>query len=207
MHLFAKSCLITAVLTASLSLCGQEQQRFSGPNLLARLSFDNSSALQSQRTRHICIAVDRDGSYRMMRGMESLRWIPRLTPDWIERLETQRLEGTMSQEQLLQFKALLESADFRSLSGNHGGLIRQSAEIFAAEIPVLGKQVSDGTLHVQWLNGDGESPFPPPVNKIVDWLNRFEPVNAKPLVNLEFQDVCPSVGLQLLQPTVASNMP
>jgi hypothetical protein len=201
MRFSVKACLITAVLTAISTLYGQEHSHFSDPNLLAKLSFDSSGAVLIQGVQHICIAVSRDGTYRMMRSpiLGMLRSDP-------ARL-AQRVQGTMSGEQLQRLKTLLDSSDLRSVSGNHSGIIRQSAEIFAAEIPAANKQVSDGTLHVQWLNADGQNPFPSPLNKIVDWLNDFEPVNAKPLADLEFQDVCPSVGLQRLQPSVASRVP
>ncbi len=194
MRLPTKACVMTAVLTASLTQYGQEPQRFSDPNLLAKLSFDSSGVVLSRGIQHICMAVSRDGTFRMMRRPDPARL-------------TERIQGAMSGEQLEQLKALLDSSDLRSFSGNHSGIIRQSAETFAVEIPIPDKQVSDGALHIQWVNGDGKSPFPPPVNKIFDWLNHFEPVNAKPLANLEFQDVCPSVGLQRLQPSVASNAP
>jgi hypothetical protein len=44
------------------------------------------------------------------------------------------------------------------------------------------------------------------VRKIVDWMNGFEPGNAKRSANMEFRDVCPSGGLQFVQP-VASSLP
>jgi hypothetical protein len=222
MRVFAKLFLMAAVLTASLALCAQEHQPYSGPgqqrpadpNLLARLAFD-SGGLQSPGSQHICLAVDRDGSYRMMRINAGLRMVGTLNldpakpdQDTARKLlnPTERLEGTMSQKQLLQFKTLLGSPDLRPLSGNHFALIRQSAETFTAEIPVVDKQASDGTLHVHLLNADGQSPFPEPARKIVDWLNRFEPTNANRSANLEFRNVCPTGGLQFVQP-VASSAP
>jgi hypothetical protein len=201
MRLSAKACFMTAVLTASLPLYGQQQQGLSDPNLLAKLSFDSSGVVESQGIEHICMAVSRDGAYRMIRRpvRDSLSSDP-------ARL-TERIQGAMSEQQLQQLKTLLDSSELRSLSGSHSGIIRQSAQTFGAEIPISDKQVSDGVLHLQWVDGDGKSPFPPPVNKIVVWLHHFEPVNAKPLANLEVQDVCPSVGLERLQPSVASKLP
>lgn len=195
MNLFVRSCVVAAALTASLGVRAQEHSRFYDPNLLARLSFDNSTALETQGSQHICIAVSKDGSYRMVRRLVRL----------VGAYSMLRLEGTLPEEQLQQLQKLVGSSDLRFLPGNHTGLIRQSAESFAAEIPILGKQVGDGTLHVQWLNADGESPFPPPVSRILDWLNHFQPGSAKLLADLEFQDVCPSVGFKLLQPSVAAN--
>jgi hypothetical protein len=58
---------------------------------------------------------------------------------------------------------------------------------------------------LQWLNADGESPFPESVAKIVDWLQQFEPKNGKDFEYTEFPNVCPSGGLRLVQPAVADN--
>jgi hypothetical protein len=142
MHPCAKSCLIAIVLTASLFLSGQERYQFSDPNLLARLSFDNSGSLQSAATRHICLAVSKDGSYRMVRRLADLYALD-------------RLEGVMSHEQLQEFQKLVGSSDLRSLPENYGSLIRQSAESFAAEIATSDQLVNNGTLRVKWLNADG----------------------------------------------------
>ena len=216
MRLYTKCFLMTAVLTIPLILSGQEHQRVSDPNLLARLAFD-SGGLQSPGSQHTCLAVDRDGNYRMMRINAGVRMVrtPNLDPAGPTNTNevirtppdpTERLQGTLSAEQLVQLQTLLGSSDLQPLSGNHFALIRQSAQTFSAEIPVAGKQVSDDGLHLHLLNADGQSPFPAPVRKIVDWLSRFEPKNAKPAADLEFRDVCPGGGLQLVQP-VASSAP
>jgi hypothetical protein len=215
MRLCSKFFLVAAFLTLSLMLCAQEQQHFSDPNLLARLAFD-SGVLQSMGGQHVCLAVDRDGSYRMLRTNAGVRMIGTQNLDPTKPLSnedirmllnpTERMEGTLSPEQLLQLKGLLESSDLRPLSGNHFALIRQSAETFTAEIPASGKQTSDAAVRLHLLNADGQSPFPVPVRKIVDWMNGFEPGNAKRSANMEFRDVCPSGGLQFVQP-VASSLP
>ena len=220
MRLCAKFFLMAALLTASVVLFAQEQPRAASPDLLARLSFDSGGPLSpgSQRT---CLAVDRDGSYRMMRLDAGLRMIGTLNPEAGEPMNvasingdnatvrklpdpTERFEGTLSSEQLQQLKTLVGASDLRPLAGNHVALIRQSAETFTAEIPAADKPANDGTLHVHLLNADGESPFPPPVRKIIDWLKGFEPNNAKPAADLEFRDVCPGGGFQLVQPAVSS---
>jgi hypothetical protein len=221
MRLYARFFVTAAVLTAALALYGQEQQRksvseqkhSSGPNLLVRLAFDSGGWL-SPGSQNICLAVDQDGNYRMMRTNAGLRMIGTLDLDSAAPINqdtsrslldpTERLEGRLSAEQLQQLKILVGSSDLRTLAGNHVALIRQSAETFTAEIPVLDKQVSDGTLHVHLLDADGESPFPEPARKIVDWLNHFEPKNAKTAAALEFRDVCPGGGLQLVQPAALS---
>jgi hypothetical protein len=111
---------------------------------------------------------------------------------------------------------LLENAELRSLSGDHGGLlIRQESERFAAEIPFGGRWHDDGrgtkwlepeSWRRQWLNADGETPFPSPVAKVVDRLKRFEPKNAKRFENTEFPDVCPSAVPSLVHPSISENL-
>lgn len=220
MRLYAKCFFITAVLSLPVMMYGQEHFHFSDANLLARLSF-SSGVAQSPGSQHSCLAVDRDGSFRMMRTNEPLRMVGTMTQEpappvviiqengTVRRLpdSTERLEGTLSPEQLLQLKTLVGSSDLQPLAGNHVALIRQSAETFTAEILISDKQVSDRTLRVHLLNADGQGPFPAPVRKLVDWLNGFQPTNAKRSANLEFQDVCPSGGFQLIQPSASSNTP
>jgi hypothetical protein len=221
MGLYAKFFCTAAVLTISLALFGQEQQHFADPALLARLSFNSGVPFQGSQ---ICLAVNQDGSYRMIRINTGLRMIQTLNLDPAQRIviiedngtngttrrlldPTERFEGMVPPEQLQELQTLVRSSDLRPLAGNHVALIRHSAETFTAEIPIVDKQGRDGTLHLHVLNADGRSPFAAPVRKLVDWLDRFEPTNARRSADLEFQDVCPSVGFQWLQPSVATNAP
>lgn len=112
----------------------------------------------------------------------------------------QRLEGKVPDEQFKELRTLLAEPDFRVLTGNHGGLIRQKSTSFGAEIPR-----EDSTQRLQWLNPDGENSFPKSVAKVVDWLKHFEPTNGNPFAYAEFPQVCPSVGVRLLQPSVSAN--
>ncbi len=156
-------------------------------DLFARLSYDTSAMRRDDdAARHICLAVSRDGEYRIERML---------------RTGTERLQGTLTKEQLEQLKGLLGADQFRALSSNHGGLIRQESESFGAEI----QHVEDGAQRLRWLNADGESPFPASVAKVVDWLKHFEAKDAKPFVYAEFPDVCPPGGLRRIQPSVAQN--
>jgi len=185
MRTYTKLFLTAAVLLCSIGLWAQEAYHADDPDLLARLSYDRSAMVQGEDVRQVCIAVSRDGEYRIMRSLTTG--------------EMQRLQGTVPQEQLQQLKALLKSPEFKALGANHGGgLIRQDSESFAAEI--LRK---DGPQRLQWLNADGESPFPAPVAKVVDWLKHFEPKNGKAFEYAEYPDVCPSSGFRLIQPSVA----
>ncbi|MFZ0805109.1 MAG: hypothetical protein WAN03_02950 [Candidatus Sulfotelmatobacter sp.] len=137
--------------------------------------------------RHVCVAVSRDGEYRIVRSLDNG--------------QTQRLQGKMPKEDLRQLTKLLGAADFRNLSGDGGGLIRQEAEIFMVEI------LEPEAWHLQWLNADGENPFPASVFKLIDWLQRFQPKDGKSFEYAEYPDVCPAGGLRLLQPSVAENSP
>jgi hypothetical protein len=186
MRPYAKSFLTTGVLLISVGLWAQEVYHADDTDLLARLSYDHSAIVHGEDVRQVCIAVSRAGEYRIMRSLTTG--------------ETQRLQGKVRQEQLQQLKTLLKSTELKALSANHGGLIRQDSESFAAEIPR-----KDGAQRLQWLNADGESPFPAPVAKVVDWLKHFEPKDAKAFDYAEYPDVCPSGGLRLIQPSVAEN--
>jgi hypothetical protein len=134
----------------------------------------------------ICIAVAEGGDYRVV-------------------MNSQHLQGKMPDDKLQQLKTLLSSPDFRSLSGDHGGLLRQKAETFAAEIMQPNTAGVVRTQHLQWLNPDDNNPFPAPVSKVVSWLKDFKPQGGKQFVYSEFSDVCPSRGFQLLQPSEATN--
>ncbi|MGC1651064.1 MAG: hypothetical protein WA741_34995 [Candidatus Sulfotelmatobacter sp.] len=105
----------------------------------------------------------------------------------------------MPKEDLRQLTKLLGAADLRNLSGDGGGLIRQEAEIFRAEI------LEPEAWHLQWLNADGENRFPASVFKLIDWLQRFQPKDGESFEYTEYPDVCPAGGLRLLQPSVAEN--
>jgi hypothetical protein len=185
---FAGAILVAALLEMSISLSAQEIYRLHDPDTLARLSY-NTFATQ------ICLAVSLDGSYRILRLTEDMHDGP------------QRLQGKLSKKEFRELDALLGSPGFKSLESNHAGLIRQNAENFTAEIPVPGSkgEADDRTQRVQWLNADGESPFPASIDELVSWMRNFQPKNARSFTYEEFPDVCPSPGLSLIQPSVAAN--
>lgn len=184
---YLRSFLAAAILLVSATLCAQEIYHVPDPDLMARLSYDTSAAVQGPGVRQICIAVSRSGDYRIAR--------------LVGNGQLQRLEGKMPQSELQHLRKLLGATEFQSLSPEHGGLLRQEGEVFGAEI-LRGER---GAKRVRWLNADGESPFPGSVARIVDWLKRFEPTDAEPFEYAENPDVCPSGGLRLLQPSVATN--
>jgi hypothetical protein len=195
MYISGKSLLIANVVLFSVGLWGQQPSQ---SNVLARLSYDNSAMSEKEGTRHVCVSVSTEGRYRIVRTMDNG--------------QTLRAQGTLPAEQFQQLKKSLDSKGFRKLSqGYGGGIILQEAEIFAAELP--GPVEFDGTNHafndhtqrLRWLNADGENPFPAAIATLVNWLKRFEPKDGQPFEQAEFQDVCPSVGLSLVQPSVAGN--
>lgn len=198
MHLFRKTLLKTAILLVASVSIAQEHYHPTDPDLMSRLSYDNSGGAQPGSVQHVCVAVSRDGEYRIVRSLNDG--------------QTQRRHGKMQKEEFRQLSSLLGTADFRSLTADHGGLIRQEAERFAVEIP-LGDRWRDDTRNwweyeawrLQWLNADGENPFPASVSKLVDWLQRFQPKDGKSFEYAEYPDVCPAGGLRLLQPSVAGN--
>jgi hypothetical protein len=199
MHLYPETLLTAAILLVASCSIAQERYRSPDPDLRARLSYDNSGVVVGPGTvGHVCVAVSWDGDYRMERSLDDGR--------------TQRLHGTMPKEEFRQLNKLLEASEFRSLSGDHGGLIRQESERFAAEIPFgdrwrgdARKWIEHDAWRLQWLNGDGESPFPASVSTLADWLKRFQPKDGKSFEYAEYPDVCPVGGLRLLQPAVAQN--
>jgi hypothetical protein len=111
----------------------------------------------------------------------------------------------MSAEELQTFKALIESSEFRALSGEHVGIIRQESENFMAEIPWMAWQQRGATQKLQWLNADGSAPFPASVAKVIEWMKNFEPTGGKRFDYADYPDVCPSGGLRYVQPAVAEN--
>jgi hypothetical protein len=185
---FAGAILVATLVGMSVSSSAQEIYRLHDLDTLARLSYNTV-------TTQICLAVTLDGAYRIVRSTEDRHDGP------------QRLQGKLSKKEFRELEARLDSPGFKSLGSNHAGLIRQNAENFAAEIPVPGSkgQADDRTQRLQWLNADGESPFPPPIDKLVSWMRNFQPKNARSFTYGEFPDVCPSPGLSLIQPSVAAN--
>jgi hypothetical protein len=201
MHPSPKTLLIAAILLVASVSIAQEATPSADAALMARLSYDNSGFAQPGSVMHVCFAVSKDGDYRIVRTLDYGR--------------TQRLHGNIPKEEFRQLSNLLKAADFRNLSGSGGWLIRQQAETFAAEIAAGGRWHDDGhgtkwlepeIWRLQWLNADGEAPFPSSVAKVVDWLKRFQPKNAKRFENAEFPDVCPSRGLSLVQPSISENL-
>jgi len=61
------------------------------------------------------------------------------------------------------------------------------------------------TQRLQWLNADDESPFPATIEKLVSWMKSFQPKDAREFTYAEFPNVCPSIGLSFVEPSIATN--
>jgi hypothetical protein len=194
-----KMLLTSAIVLVASGSIAQERYHPPDPNLMARFSYDISGVVRPGNVHHVCIAVSRDGDYRIVRALDDG--------------QTRRLHGKMPKEEFRRLTNLLDAAELRNLSGYHGGLIRRDAESFAAEIPLregwhedgAGNWIEHEAWRLQWVNPGGESPFPVPVSKLVDWLRRFEPNDGKSFDYADYPDVCPTGGLRLLQPAIAEN--
>ena len=198
MHRCPKILLTTALVIAASISIAQEPYHSPDPDVMARLSYNNSGVVQRGNVRNVCTAVSRDGEYRIVR----------LTAVG----QTERLHGKMPKEEFNQLSKLLGATEFRTLSGYHGGLVRQDAETFGVEIPLGNSSHLDGALQspapawrLQWMNGDGGNPFPASISKLVDWIKRFQPRDGNTFEYTDYPDVCPTVGLRFLQPSVAEN--
>jgi hypothetical protein len=197
MRLCPKTLLIAAILLAVSASIAQEPYHGADPELVARLSY-HAGVVPWGNVRHVCVAVSRDGDYRIVRDDGQM---------------IRRLHGKMPKEEFRRLTTLLGATDFRNLAGDHSGLIRQDAESFAAEILSDYRWHADGTRkwfarddwQTRWVNADGESPFPASVSKLVDWLQSFQPKDGKSFEYAEYPDVCPVGGFRLLQPSVADN--
>jgi len=194
MRVSGKSLLTASVVLLSVAVWGQQLDQ---PKVLARLSYDSGVSL-GEGLRHECVSVSKDGYYRIVRTTDNGQVL--------------RAQGKLPEEKFEQLKKSLDSKGFQKLSQNYGGgIILQNAEIFAAELPGPVEfdgpdhAMKDHTRRVRWLNADGENPFPAAIVAVVDWLKHFEPKEGKQFEEAEFQDVCPSVGLSLVQPSVAGN--
>jgi hypothetical protein len=187
MRRYSHCLLICVVFLIPLGSSAQERWRPVEPNLLARLSYD--TPVSSEETaRQLCVAVNRDGGYRIVRVLPTGA--------------TERRRGIMPKDELQRLAAVLDSPEFLGLS-SHGGLIRQQGESFGAEILTPD---SEKGHRLYWVITDEEKPFPSPIAKVVTWLKHFDPAGGTEFESADFPDVCPSGGLRLLQPSVAGNL-
>lgn len=195
--------LLIILLSDSVAVWAQERDRTINPDLLVRLSYQRSP-LSDRGLQQICLTVSRAGNYRLIFWKEGKFGF----------------EGKMTDDQLLHLKRLLQP-QWRSMPRNEVGMIRDHSESFVAEIsriempaafplrstvPSGPPRSAPGPPHwVKWLNADDVSPFPPEISRVITWMKAFDPSDGKAVDELEFSEVCPSVGLSFIQPSTASN--
>ncbi len=196
---FARLLLALSILLPATVLWGQQVDKPSDSEPLARLAYDTTALTRRGDVSHVCLAITRDGEYQIIRSTNEE--------------PTQYLRGQMSKDQFQELKSLLSSKEFRSQTGTHTGLIRQDSESFRAEMPIPLKKRADGTYilpppdswRLEWLNADDAAPFPDSIAEVVNWLQSFQPKNGKEFSYTDFPNVCPSGGMRLIQPTIATN--
>jgi hypothetical protein len=179
--------LISLLVLLSSGIAWAQSKEPDSDPLLARVSYDVGSSALDWKTQEgypqACFAVYRSGYYQ----------ISRLTKDGRE-----TLQGTLSQQRLLDFSRMLQSLDFNS-SG--GGTVFQGSELFIAEVV----RDSEAT-HYFWMNPDHRNPFPSSAIRVIRWLKDFHPDGASQLApppELSNHSICPRVSKNGLQPLTA----
>ena len=71
MNLYSKMLLTSAILLVASSSIAQERYHPPDPNLLARFSYDNSGVVRQGDVHHVCLAVSREGDYRIVRSLDN----------------------------------------------------------------------------------------------------------------------------------------
>ncbi len=192
---------IAVFLALSAVSFAQQQLQSADPDLLVRVSYASSNSTQ------ICASISQDGDYRIL-------WLKNSLTD------PTLLKGKMGQNELLRLKKTLAGLEREPLLPNHSNLIRDHAERFAAEISRIefpskfklldaptNPATPDGSPHrVQWLNPDNQNPFPELIAKLVDWMRRFQNADGELWDMLAMDNICPSVGLSYVQPSIATNV-
>lgn len=193
---------IAVFLAISTLSFAQREMQAADPDLLVRVSYASSYGVQ------ICASISQDGDYRILSLKDSLT-------------DPTLLKGKMGQSELLRLKKTLAGLETRPLLPKSADIIRDHAERFAAEIsriefpskfklldaPIARPATPPGSPHrVQWLNPDNQNPFPAPIAKLVDWMRGIQNSNGELQGRLAMDNICPSVGLSYVQPSIATNV-
>jgi hypothetical protein len=197
MRFSMKHFLMASVLLASTFAWGLQPQ-ISGPaSLLARMSFASSWVPSGFGSfPQICFSVDRSGHYEMRRmTIKGNAEIVEGTP------HTELLQGTLPPKELKKLEVMLHDPEFRTLPKSSGSILLRGAKTFVAEVPR-----ASGAQRVVVSDTDGENPFPPSAQRIVNWLQRFKAEGAEPL-DVSAPDICPSGALQPVKPDTALLQP
>jgi hypothetical protein len=114
---------------------------------------------------------------------------------------TELLQGTLPPKELKKLEMMLHDPEFRTLPKSGGGILLKGAETFVAEVPRVGE-----VQRVVTSDADGENPFPPSAQRVINWLQRFKAEGAEPL-DVSAPDICPSGALQPVKPNTALLQP
>ena len=189
--------LMPSVLLAATFVWGQQPQISEPTSLLVRMSFASSWVPSGFGSfPPICFSVDRSGHYEMRRvtvkgNAEFVEGTP----------HAELLQGTLPPKELKKLEMMLRDPEFRNLPKSSGSILLKGAETFVAEVPG-----ASGAQRVVVTDTDGENPFPPSAQRIVNWLQRFKAEGAEPL-DVSAPDICPSGALQPARPDTALLQP
>src|SRR3979490_1776556 len=160
-----KYVVMASVLLASTFTWGQQLQ-VSGPtSLFVCMSFASSwvpSGFGS--SPQICFSVDRSGHYEMRRV--TIKGNAKFVDGTAH---AELLQGTLPPKELKKLETLLQDPEFRTLPKSSGNILRKGAGTFVAEVPRTGE-----VQRVVTSDTDGENPFPPSAQRIVNWLQQFK---------------------------------
>jgi hypothetical protein len=189
--------LMPSVLLASTFVWGQQPQTSDPTSLLVRMSFASSWVPSGFGSfPQICFSVDRSGHYEMRRmTMKGNAEFVDGTP------HTELLHGALPSNELKKLQTLLQDPEFRNLPKSSGSILLRGAETFVAEVPR-----ASGAQRVVVSDTDGENPFPPSAQRVINWLQRFKAEGAVPL-DVSALDICPSGALQPVKPDTALLQP
>jgi hypothetical protein len=165
---------------------GKEQHREARQiTLLTRVAFQSNLpvSLGDSGFTQVCIALTQDGQFSLVR---------RRTTGIRE-----SLTGSLKPDEQKVFYELLAKARQEDSTG--GFLLRHDAQLVRLEVAA-----SASTTRRSWVSASDEGiDFPSSVQNVVNWLQRFEAADAKP-VDLVPDQVCPGGELKPLQPSRAS---
>ena len=175
------SHVITVVTLSLYSILSLAQESLRGPDYRNEFKPNTRLMFEQQGLPQVCFAVDDHGSYQIQKRSQK------------DVLQT--LAGTLDPDQLKQLKGLLEEADFLAVDESRGaGLLRKgSSETFTAEVPTSSNSHLGNRKFVRAVNIDGENPFPPAIQRVVNWLQSFSPGQTR---MVDAAQPCPAAGTQ-----------
>ncbi len=177
----SRSLVVATAIVLFCAMVSLAQEPLRGPDY--RNAFKPSTRLmfEQQGLPQVCFAVDDSGKYQLQKRTRTGA--------------SETLVGTLDAEQSKKLKTLLENPEFLTVDQSRGaGLLRSgNSETFTAELPTSAKSGMANSKFVRAIDIDGQSPFPPAIRNVVDWLKNFSPGSARPE---DATQTCPAVGTQ-----------